>query len=92
MTLDGLTACLYVNGTLVEKVTLKAAVPSVTEDFYIGNDARKSEQYFKGIIYGVALFDDIRTADEIAIDALLVSENAEGLIYTNYFTKKQLFD
>lgn len=92
ITLDGLTACLYVNGTLVEKVTLKAAVPSVTEDFYIGNDARNSEQYFKGIIYGVAIFDDIRTADEIAIDALLVSENAEGLIYSNYFTKKQLFN
>ena len=89
LTIDGLTARLYVNGVKVEEVTLSALAP-VTYDFNVGNDKRtNSGQYFKGTIWSVALFDHVRTDEEIRIDSLLVSENADGLLYSEYFVSQK---
>ncbi|MBQ9161801.1 MAG: hypothetical protein IJX74_00855 [Clostridia bacterium] len=86
LTIDGLTVKLYVNGVLAETVELTVAVPEITSDFNVGNDKRAtSGQYFKGTIYGVTMFDDVRTADEIALDAILVVSNAEGILYSKYY-------
>ena len=82
-------AKLYINGTLAETVTLSVAVPEIVASFNVGNDTRPaSGQYFKGIIYGVAIFDDVRTAEEIATDALIITSQADGLLYSEYYTTK----
>ena len=87
ITVDGLTVRLYVNGQLEEEAVLDVAVPQVTDTFHIGNDKRPaSGQYFKGTIYGVTIFNDIRTAEEIALDAVLVASNADGVLYSRYYT------
>lgn len=86
VTVDGKTAKLYVNGVAVEKKTLSITYPSALENFRIGGDNRQGNtQYFKGIIYAVSLFSDVRTADEIARDVRLVSGDAQGLMYSRYF-------
>ena len=87
LTIDGLNAKLYVNGALAEEITLSVAVPEVVASFNIGNDTRPtSGQYFKGTIYGVTIFDDVRTADEIADDAILVTTQSDGVLYSKYYS------
>ncbi len=86
ITIDGLTVSLYVNGVFAESVMLQKAIPSVTDNYCIGGDHRANNpQYFKGTIYAVHLFDDVRTAEEIARDAIMVTSDAEGLLYSQYF-------
>lgn len=88
LTLDEKTAKLYVNGTLVETAELTAAVPDVREGFCIGGDARTTNyQNFKGTIHAVHLFSDVRTAEEIAADALMVQCEDNSLIYQRYLSK-----
>ena len=66
---------LYVNGELKSKATnsdadFKAGCFKGLETMWIGADPRKENaQYFKGSIKNVAVYDDIRTAEEIANDA-----------------------
>ena len=87
LTIDGLNAKLYVNGALAEETTLSVAVPEVVASFNIGNDTRPAGgQYFKGTIYGVTIFDDVRTADEIADDAILVTTQSDGVLYSKYYS------
>ena len=88
ITANGQEASLYVNGKLAETKHLSCSLPKLTNDFKIGGDNRGGNaQYFKGTIYSVSLFNDVRTAGEIANDSILVLPNANGLIYSEYFTK-----
>ncbi len=88
ITMENSKARLYVNGVHTETKGLYSSLPDEISDITIGGDARdKNAQYFKGTIYGVALFDDIRTAEEIKQDAIFVPEDTEGLIYQGYFAK-----
>lgn len=88
VTIDGLTANLYVNGVFVESVALTVAVPSVTDGFCIGGDARTSNyQNFKGTIYAVHLFSDVRSAKEIKRDAVMVQSNDNSLILSKFLEK-----
>ena len=90
ITIDGLTASLYVNGILREQITLTKEPPVITDGYNIGNDGRLvGAQYFKGTIYGVTLFDDIRSDEELALDAIKVLKDAEGVIYSVVFAKKK---
>ena len=90
VTIDGVTATLYVDGRAVETITLEQPIPAHGGDFRIGGDHRVGNaQYFKGVIYSVSLFADVRTADEIAQDMQSVSEDAESLLYTGTFAKKE---
>ncbi|MBO5287170.1 MAG: hypothetical protein J6B34_03515 [Clostridia bacterium] len=88
VTVDGTSASLYVNGELCETKSLGCSLPSLTNDFQIGGDHRSANaQYFKGTLYAVNLFADVRTAEEIKEDSIVVTPSAQSLIYSNYFTK-----
>ncbi|MBQ9964076.1 MAG: hypothetical protein IJP14_03040, partial [Clostridia bacterium] len=64
VTLDGCDVTLYVNGTVTETVTLPTAPPYVTDNFCIGSDNRAGNpHYFKGTIYGVGLYNVVKTAE-----------------------------
>ena len=69
-TANGSATC-YIDG--VAKQTIKKAIPTnvnLTEVMCLGGDLRSANgQYFKGSIKNVALFSDVRTADEIKADA-----------------------
>ena len=86
ITIDGLTATLYINGVLKETITLKAELANATSNYKIGADNRvSSPPYFKGTIYSVTMFDDIRTPEEIALDAIMVPSDADGVLFSKYF-------
>ena len=86
LVVDGLAANLYVNGVFAESLTLTAALPQVTEGFRIGADNRvDNAQYFRGTIYTVHMFGDARTAQEVAVDAALVTEKEPDLLYAGNF-------
>ena len=87
VTLDGNEASLYVNGALSQ--TIKSAKPIGTSvhDFKVGGDNREGNtQYFKGIISNVALFSDVRTAEEIGSDILSVPSDSDALLYSESFS------
>ena len=66
------SASLYIDGKLEETVnrgTLPAEPYRMPTAFKLGGDYReKNDQYFKGKIYGIALWSDVRTPDEIKAD------------------------
>ena len=87
ITIDGLTVKLYLNGVLKETVTLTVAIPSITEGYKIGADNRaENPQFFKGTIYAVNVFEDVRTDEEIKTDAIMVTRDTAGLAYSKYFS------
>ena len=89
ITIDGLTAKLYVNGALKESIALTVEAPKVIDAYYIGADARATApQYFNGTIYTVSIFSDVRTAEEIALDRYMVTSDADNLLYNKSFVAK----
>lgn len=87
ITAEGTTVSLYVNGVFAESISVTASLPSVTEGFAIGGDYRlNNEQYFKGTIYSVHLFDNVRTAEEIVSDMIFVDKSDSTLLHSTYFT------
>ena len=85
ITIDGLEAKLYLNGELLDTETMEVASPEMTNGFMIGSDLRPdSDHYFKGGIYAVNIFSDVRSAEEIKYDAIKVAANADNLIYSYY--------
>lgn len=90
LTLSGKTATLYINGVKKETAKLKASVPNATKNFCIGGDNRSGNtKYFKGKIYSVNVFSDVRTASEIKKDAVVVTAKASSLLYSGYFCNEQ---
>lgn len=79
------TAICYVNGEEKESIS-RGATKLINEHFenyyhVLGNDPRTGDtQYFKGIIGSVALYSDIRTADEIKLDYQGVNLEDENII------------
>lgn len=73
---------LYVDGVLAQ--TVKKELPK--KDIYgltyrLGGDLRNGNgQYFKGKIYGVAIFDDVRTAAQIKADMTGINTNDSSLV------------
>ena len=85
VTVEGKTAKLYVDGALKQTITIGSTLPDVRDDWTVASDSRlENAQYFKGTVYAVNLFDHVRSAEEIALDAILVTGNTEGLLYSNY--------
>ena len=69
----------YINGELVQSITKSAPDVKDTDVHILGGDQRSgNEQYFKGRIKNVALYDDARTVDEIKAD--MTSAGKDGLI------------
>ena len=66
---------------------MNAAIPEIYDNFCIGSDYRfGNTQYFKGTIYAVNIFDDVRTAEEIALDSIFVTGDTDGLLYSKYYS------
>jgi hypothetical protein len=87
-TIDGLVASLYINGEFKESVTLARDCPEILEGYLIGNDYRSDKsQIFKGTIYGINVFSDVRTAEEIKLDTIGVARNSKDLIYSKFFAE-----
>ena len=88
ITIDGLTATLYLNGVAKETVTLGAEFANACSNYKVGSDNRTNNPpYFKGTINSVAIFDDARTPEEIQIDMLMVPSDTEGLLFSKYFVE-----
>ena len=86
ITVNGKKVTLFVNAKKMQTVTLKTSLPKITSGFVIGGDNRKGNtQYFKGKIYAVNLFSDVRTSSEIKKDMLTVTSSAKSLLYSGYF-------
>jgi len=72
----------YVNGKAAQ--TVSAAIPAqadLTAKFVLGGDnLAGNAQYFKGELFGVSLYGDKRSADEIALDASGSEIDTDGLI------------
>ncbi len=86
VTINGKKVTLFVDGIKKETATLSKKVPKITKDFCIGGDNRKGNSlYFKGKIYAVNVFSDVRTDAEIKKDAVVVTDKAKSLLYSGYF-------
>ena len=88
-TIDGLSASLYVDGILADTVTLAAEVPFDGTRFCVANDNRLTAQVFKGEIYSASIFADVRTPEEIANDVIMITSNADGLLFSKYFVASE---
>ncbi len=67
---------LYIDGSLVETKTISYALPEIGRKLTIGGDNRSNNaQYFKGTLYTLSIFKDIRTANEIVSDIILANAN-----------------
>ena len=78
---DNGTLLCYINGALVQTVNKKIISDLPTVDFCLGGDLRSGNaQYFKGKIASVALFSDVRSAEEIAADMSDFNKSADNLI------------
>lgn len=84
-TIDGTSASLYVNGIFAESVTLASEVPYDGSTFFIATDQRITAQSFKGKIYSVAMFADVRGAEEIAHDRIMVTGDSHALLFSKHF-------
>ena len=87
--IDGLTASLYVNGILAQTVALAAEVPYDGSNFFVATDQRISAQGFKGEIYSASIFADVRTPEEIASDMIMVTGDADALLFSEYFVASE---
>lgn len=86
VTLQGKEAILYVDGVETERATLTASAPAVLSDVRIGGDNRiGNPQYFKGTIYSVSLFSDVRTAEEIRMDTTRQDTQDANVILSSLF-------
>ena len=85
ITLDmetGVAVC-YVNGVAKQTITKNnvSISPSLNDNkMILGNDLRTSDnQHFRGTIGSVAVYTDVRTAAEIALDAEAISLESDNL-------------
>lgn len=87
VTVDGTTATLFINGAITETAEVAYTLPSFSDKFCIGGDNREGNtQYFKGTIYSVNFFSNVRTAEEISKDMICVTKDSEYLLHSSYFT------
>lgn len=90
VTVNGQKATLYVNGTATQTIKLTAEYKGATNNFKIGGDNRPGNtQYFRGTIYSVNLFSDVRTAKEIKRDVAAVAQGTPNLLYSGTLTLKK---
>ena len=77
------TMTCYIDGEFVQTIS-KTVPEAISNDYHVlGGDLRSGNaQYFKGRIKNVAMYSDVRTADEIKADVTAPGKD-EGLIF-NY--------
>lgn len=64
-TYDGTTAILYMNGVIVESLSVSGTIPSGTRDLFIGNEDSSTDRAFDGLIDELAIYDSALSNDEI---------------------------
>ena len=78
------TAKCYINGECkqtITKGTIVIADATYSTPFCLGADTRGANgYYFRGAVKSLAVFDDVRTKDEIKADMAQLSSNTEGLL------------
>ena len=79
--------CCYLNGVLKQTVAKEApAVFSMDKTLCLGGDLRTGNaQYFKGTIHNVACYSNVRTAQEIAADAVATAATVDQNGLTHYY-------
>ena len=90
---NGLVHC-YVNGRL--RQTIDNGAPIEIDDYevyryplHLGRDTRGWDSLpFRGAIKSLALYDDVRTADEISADMTRIDTTDDALIAAYYFTEE----
>ena len=91
--LDRQEAKCYVNGALKQTITgLDRLSKSVTVDnpSYLGGDLREDNtNYFRGRIKSVALYNDVRTAEEVQADYKAPLKGGEGLLAAYVLTEEK---
>ena len=86
---DNNVARLFINGVYKESCSLKSALPTITDGYAIGGDFReKNAEYFKGTLYSLKLFDDVRSMAELAADVKFVPNDEDGLMFSKNFSTK----
>ena len=79
---SGVASC-YINGQLKEEKFFYPELPESTTHFpfvLAGDQRTANGGYFKGEVKDVAMFSDVRTAEEIAKDYVSVDYNTEDLL------------
>lgn len=85
ITVKGLEASLYINGEFSQTLTMAVELPEMTEALAMGGDYRDDNaQFFKGKIYAINLFSDVRSAKEIVRDVAAVAPDTADLLYSAY--------
>ncbi len=94
VTWDYTTVKFYIDGELKKEASLKISqAPKINNPFVIGGDLRSGNtQFFKGKIKSVALFSDVRTADEIASDYASFDTTADNLLSFHKISNEDLTD
>ncbi len=77
----------YIDGALKQTIAKEApAVFSMDKTLCLGGDLRSGNgQYFKGTIHNVAFYSDVRTAQEIAADAVATAATVDQNGLTHYY-------
>ena len=72
----------YLDGKLQQTVTAEPVTPfSFTDTLCLGGDLRKGNtMYFRGLLRNLALYEDVRTPEEIAAEASTASPEEENLL------------
>lgn len=69
-------ARLYVDGVFKQQITLNNAIPVIGQRLNVGGDNRTNNtQYFKGTLYAVSIYRDVRTDEEIIQDIILSDQS-----------------
>ena len=78
---------LYVDGSLVETKPMPCDIPAVNDTMMVGGDYRSGNaQYFKGTLYGVAVYRGQLSDEEIALDAQYGADpNRAGIGFSYLF-------
>ena len=90
ITWDFSTLKFYINGTLLQETILEISQePIIKNPYAIGGDLRTdNKQYFKGQIASVALFDQVRSDEEIKADYDSFNKDSNGLMAYYQLSKK----
>lgn len=82
---DGAQLHCYVDGALMQTLDYTAPEITMTRELFLGGDYRSSKgiynaQYFKGAMKSLALWSEVRTAEEIAADITATDVSSEALV------------
>lgn len=87
-------ASLYINGNFKESKTISTTPPKSAPNLYFGGDGRSGNaQYFRGKIYSLYLFDNVRTPNQVRNDVVETpAADDEHIIYAGTKLDDKIFN